>query len=153
MVLETFTYCTCRLLPVKLMFKAVEFLPSWLIWDSRCFCFSSLAPSYSRVAGSSKPGRVSCAEVRSHPCGACCLLTCCPKDRPRGCTRPAWGGCSAPQGAATGFLGSIHLCPQCYLLLLTWYLVKQVVDQDRLVGAGQVPAERHLGISYAFPSR
>lgn len=158
MILETFTYCEYSLLPVKLMFKALEFLPSWLIWDSRCFCFSFLAPSYSSVAGSSEMGLVCCKETPGRAClfpaslptapgkshGAVCVL--CGVDT----LLPRVPPCVSRAASTCVLSATFCAFPRVAALPLTLYLGKQMMDQNNLVGMGQAPAERPLGIIYAF---
>lgn len=76
--------------------KSLELLPGWLVWDRRCFCFSSLTPSCSRVTCSSELGLGLSASVKKIPSQSTSsshLVTCCPRKGPWGCAAPAWGGC------------------------------------------------------------
>lgn len=92
--------------------KSSELLPGWLVWDSRCFCFSSLTPSCSRVACSSELGLGLSALVKKFPCKARLLPTL---------------SSAAPErvvGLCVSCVGWISLghwvtrasCPQCHLL-------------------------------------
>lgn len=149
MILETLTYSKCSLLPVKLMFMALD-EPTWQkLEDNRC-------SGYSSVAGGSELGLVCCAKVMKPPCRACLPLMSSPT-----ALRKGHGVVHVLRGvdtllprappdvsqAASACVLSATFCafPMVAALPLASYLAKQMVDQNRLVGMGQVPAERRLG--------
>lgn len=93
--------------------KSLELLPGWLVWDRRCFCFSSLTPSCSRVTCSSELGLGLSASVKKIPSQSTSsshLVTCCPRKGPWGCAAPAVGW--MPLGDRV----TRASCPQCHLL-------------------------------------
>lgn len=138
--------------------KSLELLPGWLVWDRRCFCFSSLTPSCSRVTCSSELGLGLSALVKKFPLKAHLLPTwsSAAPERGRGAVQHLHGVDALGGQGDTSFLSSVPPPVQLCCLLLTlqnawwvqtgWWVWGRFLLRDS--GAFSVPFPLQIGNSW-----